>query len=775
MYFMHRCRLPLSHSLKIVVFLFCSSLFFFSIGVSPALAATKFIQTFALYYNVGYGSNISAASTTLLENFDLIDTSRILAANGSGIWSTIKAADPNADIYLYELGPQDYINEDSLPQVNLNSIARYSVVPSSSTLASLNGSYPGLFLFDSGGNRIYLDGSPNEYQMDFGSTTYQAYWLKAVDEDVVSKPWVADGIFVDNCNPTIPGLSGTPTAYPTDSAWSAGMLSFVDAITVGLHGYGQKVWCNMGSTDNPVGSAMWQTLDKSANHPDVLMEEGAFAASWGNNDVYFFPEEQWVSQVNTEYAMRNIKVAMLGNTKLPEGGSGTDNLGKPVTFWQAFYYALGSFLLGKNDVYNNDYFSFYPLYSISTDQGPWWYDEYSDINLGEAIGPYTMSVDNGVDIYWREFQKGYVVVNPTPNNVAAWAIPEPSQQITHDDLLASPSSIPVVTSIALNSHSAAILLKATLPPTVPTGLAASTVSSSQVNLSWIASTDNVAVAGYKIFRNGIQIATTVNTSYSDTGLTSSTAYPYTVAAYDAVGNTSVQSSVVSATTQSRTTVSTSPQGCTGGSPALSQSCTYTPPAVSSPSSGSPYSQPPVVSGGGGSSYSGGGGSFSGGSSGGAIPSVSPSTPSSGGVTSPASSPAASGLTNAQVQSILALLSSFGADNATIARISAVLTGSSPASSETSTSSSLTPATSQSFPGTLSFGERNAHVIALQQELITLGLLAPSYDTGYYGPFTERAVETFQASHNIVSSGTPFTTGYGLVGPRTWEELQVVGM
>ena len=55
--------------------------------------------------------------------------------------------------------------------------------------------------------------------------------------------------------------------------------------------------------------------------------------------------------------------------------------------------------------------------------------------------------------------------------------------------------------------------------------------------------------GYKIFHGGTQIATTAGTSYSNTGLIASTAYSYTVAAYDAAGNTSAQSSAASATTQ----------------------------------------------------------------------------------------------------------------------------------------------------------------------------------------------------------------------------------
>jgi beta-lactamase superfamily II metal-dependent hydrolase/chitodextrinase len=88
----------------------------------------------------------------------------------------------------------------------------------------------------------------------------------------------------------------------------------------------------------------------------------------------------------------------------------------------------------------------------------------------------------------------------------------------------------------------------TTPPSAPTNLTATTASSSQINLAWNASTDNVAVAGYRVFRGGAQIATVSTTSYSDTGLTAGTTYSYTVVAYDSVGNTSASSNTASATT-----------------------------------------------------------------------------------------------------------------------------------------------------------------------------------------------------------------------------------
>ena len=88
----------------------------------------------------------------------------------------------------------------------------------------------------------------------------------------------------------------------------------------------------------------------------------------------------------------------------------------------------------------------------------------------------------------------------------------------------------------------------TTPPSVPTGITATAVSSAQINLSWTASTDNVGVVGYRVFRNGVQVGSTTALSYTDTGLAAATSYTYTVAAFDAAGNVSAQSTGTTATT-----------------------------------------------------------------------------------------------------------------------------------------------------------------------------------------------------------------------------------
>jgi hypothetical protein len=89
----------------------------------------------------------------------------------------------------------------------------------------------------------------------------------------------------------------------------------------------------------------------------------------------------------------------------------------------------------------------------------------------------------------------------------------------------------------------------TMPPTAPGALKVTAPSPTQINLSWAASTDNIAVTGYKVERcqlaacsNFTQIAVTTTTIFSNTGLTASTSYSYRVRATDAAGNLSTYSS-----------------------------------------------------------------------------------------------------------------------------------------------------------------------------------------------------------------------------------------
>ncbi|MFG2037519.1 LamG-like jellyroll fold domain-containing protein [Dactylosporangium sp. NPDC048998] len=111
----------------------------------------------------------------------------------------------------------------------------------------------------------------------------------------------------------------------------------------------------------------------------------------------------------------------------------------------------------------------------------------------------------------------------------------------------------------------------TTPPSTVTSLTATANGASQVNLSWPAASDNVAVSGYQLERcqgagctNFAPAGTVGTTSYTDTGLTASTTYTYRVRATDAAGNLGGWSPTASATTTGAadTTPPTAPSGLT---------------------------------------------------------------------------------------------------------------------------------------------------------------------------------------------------------------------
>jgi chitodextrinase len=87
-----------------------------------------------------------------------------------------------------------------------------------------------------------------------------------------------------------------------------------------------------------------------------------------------------------------------------------------------------------------------------------------------------------------------------------------------------------------------------LAPSVPAGLTAGYVTSTEITLTWSASNDNTATMGYRIYRNGDELGTTVLTSLVDSGLSPNTQYQYMISAYDEAGNESSQSSTLIVTT-----------------------------------------------------------------------------------------------------------------------------------------------------------------------------------------------------------------------------------
>ena len=84
-------------------------------------------------------------------------------------------------------------------------------------------------------------------------------------------------------------------------------------------------------------------------------------------------------------------------------------------------------------------------------------------------------------------------------------------------------------------------------PTVPKGMAFSARTKTTVSLVWKASRDNVRVAGYRLFRNGVSVATKPTPGYTYKGLKCGTRYTFALVAYDAAGNTSIRAEATGST------------------------------------------------------------------------------------------------------------------------------------------------------------------------------------------------------------------------------------
>jgi len=337
-----------------------------------------------------------------------------------------------------------------------------------------------------------------------------------------------------------------------------------------------------------------------------------------------------------------------------------------------------------------------------------------------------------------------------------------------------------------------------IAPSTPTGLSILSTSATSTHLSWSSATDNVGVLGYRIYRNGSQIAISGSPSYIDTSLTPSTTYNYTVVAYDTANNISNQSSPVSYTTsafiQSNDRTPTTKLPVTIPTPPIK---TPPPPSASSTTTTTPDQ----------SSGTRRGSRRSSGSS------PTANIPVAKNSCTPLTLPrnVAFGSQGSDVTTLQNFLVTNGfttADNVTgyyglatesaikaFQRQYAIVSSGDPMSTGYGVAGAMTRAKIQELtkctsgatriPTTpvvliptpytllvrgLALGTRGDDVTMLQNLLLAQGFLTADNVTGYYGYATQVAVQGFQRKFNIVSSGTPDTTGYGAVGPATRVKL-----
>ena len=231
-------------------------------------------------------------------------------------------------------------------------------------MGSLNGNNKNLFLLDSNGNRVRTKVNPDVYWLDFGNSSFHKYSVEATVADHKNKPWSADGVFSDCTSLSGHNTAAVPVKYNTSEKWVAGMKNQILAVSSGLHANGLKFAANAGPTYDQLGSDTWLAMDKSASPPDALLEEAAFAVSFGPGDIQFYGEGIWKKQLDLLGSLNKINACFMASSDIAPGQNGVDNLGKSFNFYDALWYALGSYLIGKNDNNNNSFFQFYPTVKL---------------------------------------------------------------------------------------------------------------------------------------------------------------------------------------------------------------------------------------------------------------------------------------------------------------------------------------------------------------------------------------------------------------------------
>jgi chitodextrinase len=154
---------------------------------------------------------------------------------------------------------------------------------------------------------------------------------------------------------------------------------------------------------------------------------------------------------------------------------------------------------------------------------------------------------------------------PTPTPTA---VPTPTPTPT-----AVPTPTPTPTPTAVPTPTAtptATVTPDTQAPAVPQGMEWTGVTLTTVGIRWDAATDNVAVAGYRLYRDGVAVGTTTVLSYTFSGLACGTSYTFALEAFDAAGN---------ASNRAEAEGTTSTAACTAPTPTPTPTASATPSAT----------------------------------------------------------------------------------------------------------------------------------------------------------------------------------------------------
>ena len=173
------------------------------------------------------------------------------------------------------------------------------------------------------------------------------------------------------------------------------------------------------------------------------------------------------------------------------------------------------------------------------------YVSYSSTTIALS---WNASTDNVGVVGYYVYRDGVKITTSTSSPVTATSYTDtvpPAQSWTYTYTVAAYDAAGNIS--AYSSPVKVLVLNDILPPSTPMQLTAVQNGLTQISLSWASSTDSIPIAGYDLYKNGVEIATVSSSPYSDTGISAGSSYSYVIDAYDAAGNVSASSTQVNVT------------------------------------------------------------------------------------------------------------------------------------------------------------------------------------------------------------------------------------
>jgi chitodextrinase len=512
----------------------------YSAQSSPVGVTTPAMQS-SLLFNVGADTYVNAGSPTY--NYGSATVWRVDYSPDlhSYLRFTVQGL---AGYPIYHAYLKVYANTNSSYGINLLSVAdnswdensvTYNTAPALGTVLGTSSSF-------TSGTWVSFDVTPyvtGEGTYSFGVTTPGSSTVSfaAKESGINAAQLEVDLVLPDSEAPSVPtGLTANASsATQVDLSWQA------SSDNIGVEGY--TIYRDGAVLATVAGSTLSYTDSTVSPSTAYAYSLAAFDVA-GNYSVQSSPANVTTPAMPASLTF-GVGADTYVNSNYPNNNYGS------ATVWRVD---------GSPDIHAYLQFTLQGLAGFPVQHAYLMVYANSNSNIGiNVLGVADNSWDENTVTYSTAPALGNLLTSSSTFKSGTWVTIDVSSYITGEGTYSFGITTPGSSTLSFSSKesgaNAAILevdlaIDDTQAPSVPTGLTASASSATQVDLSWQASTDNVGVAGYTIYRDNAVLDTVSGSmlNYTDSTVTGSMTYTYNVDAFDAAGNYSAQSSPVSVTT-----------------------------------------------------------------------------------------------------------------------------------------------------------------------------------------------------------------------------------